>query len=102
MKRIEDIHFIPWVVAHAQLDADHQAVRDKIAELEAKRDSVETYLIGIYQANTMRLAYNFAIETLEELLDGDEIMGKVCPRCLAKGDGKHEIIRLPEGTDWGD
>ena len=29
-------------------------------------------------------------------------MGKLCPRCVADGYGEYEIIRLPEGTDWGD
>ena len=28
-------------------------------------------------------------------------MKKICPRCLAEGYGEFELIRLPQGTGWG-
>ena len=74
MKRIGDIYRVPWEAAQAQLDADHQAIRDKIAEIEILRDKVETYYLGRQQkqANMMRQEYNLVIAVLKGLLSSGD------------------------------
>ena len=72
MKRIGDIYRVLWEAAQTQLDADHQAIRDKINDLEWLRDRVETHYIGFQQADMMRYKYDYAIAMLKELLSSGD------------------------------